>query len=102
MLANARPAVPNEKPEEKKKLDADFQTRKKTLEEKLAKEKKFEGRTFLIAKYNIQQLLKNRADLIKAPPTPTPSTTLSTRPPGPMFSPNRPGPKAPVHPKVKP
>lgn len=55
-------AAPNEKTEDKKKI-----------EEKLATEKKFEGRPFLINKFPIEQLLKNRADLVKAPPSPSPS-----------------------------
>ncbi len=68
-----RTAPADEKPEEKKKLDEDFAKTKKTLEEKLAREKKFEGRPFLIAKATIDQLLKKRADLIKAKPSPSPS-----------------------------
>jgi hypothetical protein len=70
--ARGSPA-PNENPEEQKKFDEEFARKKKTLEEKLAKEKKFEGRPFLINKSTVVQLLKDRADLIKAEPSPTPS-----------------------------
>jgi len=50
------------------------------LEKKLAKEKKLEGRTFLVPKYEIDQLKKNRADLLAAKPTPTPSPSPSVVP----------------------
>jgi len=56
---------PNGKPEEAAKSPA----------EKLASEKKLEGRPFLLNKFSIEQLLKNRAELIQAAPSPSPSTT---------------------------
>jgi len=77
--------------------------KKKTLEEKLAKEKKFEGRPFLINKFAIEQLLKNRADLIKTEPSPTPaSPTNSTKPQVPVSSPARPRAKPLATPQGKP
>lgn len=82
-----REAKPEEKAEDKKKLDDEFAARKKTLEEKLAKEKRFEGRPFLINKFTIEQLVKNRTDLIKTEPSPTP---------------NPPSPRTPPTPKAKP
>jgi hypothetical protein len=78
--APASPA-PNEKPEEQKK----------TREEKLAKEKKFEGRPFLVSKFSVEQLLKDRADLIKAAPSASPSP--SGQPKIPVLPPARPGAK---------
>ena len=72
-----RAVTPNEKAEDKKKLDEEFLNKKKTGEEKLAKEKKIEGRPFLINKFAIDQLLKNRADLIKTEPSPTPAAPSS-------------------------
>jgi len=82
-LVHERSPAANEKPEDKKKLDEEFQGKLKTLEEKLSKEKKFENRTYLVAKSTIDQLLKNRSDLIKAPSSPSPSVTPSSqlRPP---------------------
>ena len=82
-LVRERSAAPGEKPEDKKKLDEEFQRKVKTLEEKLSKEKKFETRTYLVAKTTIEQMLKNRSDLIKAPSNPPPSVTPSgqSRPP---------------------
>jgi hypothetical protein len=78
-LVHERPAAANEKPEDKKKLDEEFQGKVKTLEEKLTKEKKFETRTYLVAKSTIEQLLKNRSDLVKAPSKPTSSVTPSSQ-----------------------
>ena len=79
-LPTARPPGKDEKPEEKEKLDKDFQTRRETLEKKLAKEKKFEGWIYLIPKYGVEQVEKNRADLIAAKPTPTPAPSAGVGP----------------------
>ena len=49
-LPGTRTPAKDEKPEDKTKLDKEFQTRHETLEKKLAKEKKLEGRTFLVPK----------------------------------------------------
>jgi len=76
-LVRERSAAPDEKPEDKKKRDEEFQNKLKTLEEKLTKEKKFETRIYLVSKSTIEQMLKERSALIKTPPTPTPSVTPS-------------------------
>jgi Domain of unknown function (DUF4340) len=93
-------SVPNEKPEDQKKREDEFSRKKKALEEKLAKEKRFQGRPFLINKFTVEQILKNRADLIKAESSPSPT------PPGfPKLatpSPARSGAKPPAPPKAKP
>jgi hypothetical protein len=95
--------IPNEKPEDQKKREEEFSKKKKTLEEKLAREKRFEGRPFLINKFAIEQLLKDRADLIKAEPSPTPaSPTPSTKPQVPLSSPARPAAKPLATPRTKP
>ncbi len=73
---------PNEKPEDQKKRDEEFAKTKKAFEEKLAKEKKLEGRPFLVNKFTVEQLLKNRADLIKTEPSPTPSVAPPPGTPG--------------------
>jgi hypothetical protein len=74
-LPGARLPGKEEKPEDKARLDKEFATKHETLEKKLAKEKKLEGQTFLVPKFGIEQLEKNRADLLapKATPTPSPS-----------------------------
>ena len=71
-LPKERTPGKDEKPEDKTKLDGDFAATQKRLEEKLANEKKFEARPYLIAKGTIDQLLKDRASLFaeKKPETP--------------------------------
>jgi len=62
-----RSAPADEKPEDKAKLDAEFAAKQTQLTEKLAKEKKFEGRTFLLGKSRVDALLKDRKSLIAEP-----------------------------------
>jgi len=72
-LAKERTPGKDEKPEDKTKLDEEFKTKLKTLEDKLAAEKKFEGRPFLIAKATLDQLIKDRASfLAEKNPNPAP------------------------------
>ena len=85
----------DEKPEDKEKLDKEFQANLKKLEDKLAAEKKFEQRPYLIAKGTLDQLLKDRAALLveKKPETPPPTT--GNPPPVPPPSVPTPGDAAP-------
>ncbi len=113
-FAKERTPAKDEKPEDKTKLDDEFKAKLKKLEDKLAAEKKFEGRAFLIAKPTIDSLVKDRAALLEekkpdpAPPTPlqppgTPTTPLVPPPTPPMpSSPNAniPPPPAPTAPKA--
>lgn len=91
-LAKERTPGKDEKPEDKTKLDADFTAAQKRLEEKLASEKKFEARPYLIAKGTLDQLLKDRAALLieKKPETP-PETPGAGLPPGAALPPGFPG-----------
>jgi hypothetical protein len=54
----------DEKPEEKEKLDKEFKETTTKLEEKLKQEKAFEKWTYLVAKWTIDPLLKERKDLL--------------------------------------
>lgn len=74
-LAKSRTAAKNEKPEDKARLDKEFQTKHEALEKKLTTEKKFEGRIFLVPKYGVEQLERKRADLLAPKPTATPSAS---------------------------
>lgn len=58
----------DEKPEDKSKLDADFAAKQKQNEEKLAKEKKFEGRIYLVPRFAVDNLLKDRSALLADKP----------------------------------
>ncbi len=80
-----RPAVKDEKEEDKKKADEAFAASTKSLEEKLAKEKQFEGWTFEVSTYSIDALLKKRSEVLKdkpAPEAPQPPTGVSGSPVG--------------------
>lgn len=87
-LAKERTKAADEKPEDAKAKDEEFQTKIKALEEKLKTEQAFQNNVFEVSKYTIDSLLKSRADLLskaadnagpQAPPpglTPPPSGSL--------------------------
>jgi hypothetical protein len=63
-----RAVASEEKPEDKAKLDAEFTSKQTQLNEKLAREKKFEGRMFLLSKGRVDALLKDRKSLLSEAP----------------------------------
>lgn len=63
-LAKDRAPGKDEKPEDKAKLDKEFAEKNKKLEDKLKAEKAFEKWTYTIAKYTVDQLLKERRELL--------------------------------------
>jgi len=63
-LSKERTPGADEKPEDKTRLDEEFKTTQKRLEEKLASEKKLEGRTYLLEKFTVEPLLKERSALL--------------------------------------
>ncbi|HEV7401925.1 MAG TPA: DUF4340 domain-containing protein [Chthoniobacteraceae bacterium] len=63
-----RTPAADEKPEDKKRLDDEFTAKQKANEEKLAKEKTFEGRAYLVSKFSVEPLLKDRAALLAEKP----------------------------------
>ncbi len=64
----------DEKEEDKKAKDEAFAANKKTHEEKLEREKKYEGWIYEVSNYTVSTLLKKRSEILrekpKAPPTP--------------------------------
>jgi Domain of unknown function (DUF4340) len=89
-LPKERTAAADEKPEDKAKLDQEFQTKQKQLTDKLATEQKLPARPYLIAKATIDQLLKDRASLLAekksspspaAIPSPGPKASSLLKPP---------------------
>jgi Domain of unknown function (DUF4340) len=80
-LPKARTPGKDEKPEEKSKLEKEFEEKQKRLTEKLAKEQKLENRPYLMSKSTVDQLLKDRGPLM-ATPTPTPSAAPAASVPG--------------------
>ncbi len=73
-LPKERTAEKDEKDEDKKTKDEAFAANKKGLEEKLEREKKYEGWIYEVSNFNVSTLLKKRSELLrekpKAPPTP--------------------------------
>ncbi len=63
-LPAERPAVKDEKPEDKAKKDKEFQDARKKLQEKLANEKKLEKWTYMVAGWTLDSVLKSRSDLL--------------------------------------
>ena len=59
-----RAAGPDEKPEDKAKLDKEFADRQKQLQEKLAAEKNFAPWTYLVTGWTVEPLLKERSQLL--------------------------------------
>jgi hypothetical protein len=86
-IPQKREAAKDEKPEDKKKNDEEFDAQKKTLEEKLAKEKACDGWVYQVTEYTVNTLFKKRSELLKkeeatpAAPAPTiPGLTPGTIP----------------------
>jgi hypothetical protein len=63
-LLKERTPAADEKPEDKAKLDQEFQTKQKQLSDKLAAEQKLSTRTYLLMKPTVEQVLKERASLM--------------------------------------
>jgi hypothetical protein len=71
----------DEKPEDKEKLDKEFKDKLEKLQEKLKQEKAYEKWTYLVSKWTVDPLLKERKDLlvekkddVKTEESPAPST----------------------------
>lgn len=83
-LPKQREPGKDEKPEDKTKLDQEFQATQKRLTDKLAAEQKFAARPYLVAKSTLDQLLKDRAALLeekKPDPAPGAAAPVKTREP---------------------
>lgn len=101
-LPKERQAGKDEKEEDKKRLDDEFKAQQDRLKEKLEKEQKLSGWVYEVAEYTINNLLKPRSEILKAPEaapapeasgaaTPTPAPT-----PAPIPMPAPAAPAAPV------
>lgn len=63
-LVRERTPGADEKPEDKEKLDKEFQEKLKKLEDKLKQEKEYAGWTYLVSKWTIDPVLKERHELL--------------------------------------
>ena len=101
-----RTPAADEKPEDKAKLDQEFQAKQKQLTDKLANEQKLQARPYLVAKSTIDQMLKDRASLMaEKKPSPSPASAASPAgpKPGPQLKPPAAGPRSiPSPPKASP
>lgn len=80
-LPQQRVPQANEKPEEKEKFEKEFQDHQKQLQDKLVKEQRFQQRGYVVAKYVVSGLLKERKELLKAPeskPASSPAPAAAT------------------------
>jgi hypothetical protein len=80
-----RTAGKDEKKEDKEKLDKEFTDHRKKLEEKLKNEKKFEKWTYTVAKWTLDNVLKDRKDFLaekKEEPKPGDAPKPDAKPPG--------------------
>jgi Domain of unknown function (DUF4340) len=71
-IAKERKAAAGETPEDAKTKSEAFTTRVKSLEEKLAKESKLNGRTFEITKASVDPLVKDRSAIVAKAEAPAP------------------------------
>jgi hypothetical protein len=78
----------DEKPEDKERLDKEHAEKVKKLEEKLATEKAFENWIYVMSKWNLDAVLKDRAELLA-------EKKEEEKPATPTDTPAAPAPKAP-------
>jgi hypothetical protein len=88
----------DEKPEDKAKLDESFKADIKKLQDKLAAEKKFESRIYLVAKATVEAVFKNRSELLVEKKPEAPAAGARATPAGTAPAPAAPTPAAPVAP----
>jgi Domain of unknown function (DUF4340) len=78
VLPSVRTPDPNEKADEKKKKDEEFDQKLKSLKERLEREKRFEKWVYLVPGYNLEQILKRRNEILaKATPSTSPAVLPS-------------------------
>jgi hypothetical protein len=72
-LPAARAAAKDEKPDDKTRLDKEFQARQKTLADKLAKEQAFTNWVYQMPAFSLDEILKTRSQLLEEPSTNSPA-----------------------------
>jgi hypothetical protein len=74
-LPSVRPADPDEKADDKKKKDQEFDQKNAGLKERLEKEKRLEKWVYLVPDWHLEQLLKRLNEIVsKASPSPGPAS----------------------------
>lgn len=102
-LPTERKKEADEKPEDAKAKDEAFQSRLKTLQEKLVKEQALKGRTFEFRAYALDALTKGREGFKKqdAPPAGAQGNPMQGMPPGMMMPPGMRSPGGAPRPPVE-
>src|SRR5437016_10931398 len=96
-----RTAGKDEKPEEKTKLDKEFKEKTDKLQEKLKNEKEYEKWTYVVSKWTIDPLFKERKDLVKEETSPSGTNAPPSKPLASNSNTNKPAPpKLPLPPKA--
>lgn len=95
-LPKERTPGKDEKPEDKTRLDGEFAIKQKQFQEKLAKEQKFQDRIYLLPKYTVEALLKERSALLAEKPAETPKPADAPTPAAAPVSPSTPKPASSV------
>jgi hypothetical protein len=105
-LPSVRTPDPKESQEDKKKKDEEFDKKYADLKQRLEREKRFEQWVFLVPDWNLEQILKQRNEIVsKASPSPSPPlatpSPISPTPSPPEVSPS-PSPSASESPSPSP
>jgi hypothetical protein len=99
-LSGERTPGKDEKPEDKDKLDKEFKEKAKQLQEKLQNEKKFENHIYLVSKWTVESLMKERSQLLAEKKE---EPKKEEKPPAPAeLKPEAKPPAADVKPEAKP
>jgi hypothetical protein len=78
-LVRERAAGKDEKPEDKAKLDKEHKEKVEKLEEKLNKEKALAKWVYIVPKYTLEPLFKDRKELLPEPPKPEDKKDATTQ-----------------------
>ena len=86
-IPKARTPGKDEKPEDKTRLDKEFKDKQQKLEDRLAQDKTYEKRIYLVSSWSVDSLLKDRSQLLeekkeepkKEPTTPAPQASPDPR-----------------------
>lgn len=99
-LAKERSKAADEKPEDAKVKDEEFQKNLKTLEDKLKAEQTYQQSVYEVSKYTVDGLLKARAELLSKEAPAAPATPGTPGQPGVTTPPSSSGPVEAVTPPV--
>ncbi len=80
-LPKERTPGPDEKDEDKERLDKEFKEKTEKLADKLRSEKALEGRVFVVSKWTLDSLLKKRSEFLQSTSAPATGDAGTNSPP---------------------